>query len=73
MYIDDLRHAIENLARRVRALEVREIVPNYSSTTAVYLGDSSTDGSWRMVRSGNNLVFERREGGAWVIKQTITP
>lgn len=38
-----------------------------------YFGDPTTDGSWRIGRSGNNLVFERRESGSWVTKQTITP
>jgi hypothetical protein len=40
---------------------------------AYYMGDPETDDSWRMVRSGNNLVMERRESGSWVVKQTITP
>ena len=38
------------------------------STGAVYLGDKSTDGSWRMVRSGNDIIWERRETGSWVQK-----
>jgi hypothetical protein len=37
-----------------------------------YLGDPTTDGSWRFVRSGNNLVFQRRESSSWVTKSTIT-
>ncbi len=44
-----------------------------SSTGAVYFGDPSTNDSWRIVRSGNNLVFERRESGSWVTKSTMTP
>jgi len=43
------------------------------SDKAFYLGDSSTNGSWRVIRSGNNLLMERRESAAWVTKQTITP
>jgi len=43
------------------------------SDKAFYFGDSSTNGSWRIVRSGNNLIMERRETGSWVTKQTITP
>lgn len=43
------------------------------STGAVLLGDPTTDGSWRMVRSGNNLQVERRESGAWVAKGVFTP
>lgn len=38
-----------------------------------YFGDENTDGSWRIVRSGNNLLFERRESGVWVSKSTMTP
>lgn len=36
-----------------------------------YFGDSGTDGSWRIGRSGNNLVHERRESGSWVTKMTV--
>ena len=39
-----------------------------SATGVFYYGDSVTDGSWRSVRSGTNLVFERPEAGAWVQK-----
>lgn len=38
------------------------------STGAVYLGDKSTNGSWRMVRSGDDIVWERRESDSWVQK-----
>jgi hypothetical protein len=42
------------------------------SATALDFGDPTVDGSWRLTRSGNNFVFERRESGVWVTKQTIT-
>jgi len=42
-----------------------------SDTKAFYLGDRSTDGTWRITRSGNNLQFERRESGSYVMKQII--
>ena len=42
------------------------------STDALYFGDKDTDGSWRIIRSGNNLVFQRRESGSWVTKSTIS-
>lgn len=44
-----------------------------ADTGAHYFGDATTDGSWRIVRNGNNLVFERRESGSWVTKSTLTP
>jgi hypothetical protein len=43
------------------------------STNAFYFGASDVDGTWRIVRSGNNLVFERRESGSYVTKFTMTP
>lgn len=38
-----------------------------------YFGEIATDGTWRLKRNGNNFVFERRESGIYVPKQTITP
>ena len=42
--------------------------PNFNG---LYLGDKDTDGSWRFAFSGSDLVIQRREGGAWVTKDTI--
>jgi len=36
------------------------------STDPIYLGSSSVDGSWKIYRSGNNLMFARRESAVWV-------
>lgn len=36
-----------------------------------YWGPSGTDGTWRMGRSGDNFVIQRRESGSYVTKQTI--
>jgi hypothetical protein len=38
---------------------------------AYLMGPPDVDGSWRIVRSGNDLQFQRREGGAWVNKGAI--
>ena len=46
---------------------------NGVSTTAFYFGDSATDGTWRIVRDGNNLSFQRRESGAYVEKGKFQP
>lgn len=40
---------------------------------AFYFGDPTTDGSWRIVRDGNDLSFERRETGTWVFKMKLNP
>ena len=42
------------------------------SSDGLYFGDQSTDGSWRIIRSGNDLVIERRESSSWVTKSTIS-
>ncbi len=44
-----------------------------TSSNAIYLGDPTTDGTWRIIRSGNDLLSQRRESGSYVTKQTITP
>lgn len=41
------------------------------ATEAIYLGDKDTDGSWRIIRSGNNLVIQRLESSTWTTKSTI--
>jgi hypothetical protein len=38
---------------------------------ALYFGDPSTNGSWRIIRSGTDLVCQRRVSGSWVTKITI--
>ena len=73
MSLSDMTRAIENLAKRVRSLETQESLVVLASTSPIYLGSPVVDGSWRIVRSGNNLNFERREAGVWVPKQVITP
>ena len=44
-----------------------------TSTDAIYFGDPATDGTWRIVRSGNNFSMQRRETSAWVDKGGYTP
>jgi len=39
---------------------------------AYYLGDKATNGSWRIIRDGDDLSFERREAGAWVSKGVMS-
>jgi hypothetical protein len=39
---------------------------------AYYFGDKSTNDSWRIIRDGDDLSFERREAGAWVSKDVIS-
>ena len=38
---------------------------------AIYLGDENTNGTWKIVRNGNNLSVYRRESGTYVRKSDI--
>lgn len=38
-----------------------------------FIGDQSSNGSWRFIQSGNDLNAERRESGVWVKKGDFTP
>lgn len=47
---------------------------NQSETEGViYFGDPATEGTWRIIVSGNNLNFERLESSVWVEKNSILP
>lgn len=41
--------------------------------SAVYFGDPSTNGTWRIVVDGINLSFQYRESGSYVEKMAATP
>jgi hypothetical protein len=43
----------------------------FGSTDAVYLGDPLTDGTWRIIRSGTSLKFQRLESSSWVEKGSM--
>lgn len=42
------------------------------STDSYYLGDPTTDGTWRFVRSGDDLLIQQREAGTYNTKSTIS-
>lgn len=53
--------------------EVGGSIQMSGAANALYFGDPTTEGSWRIIRSGNNIVHQRLESSTWVTKQTITP
>jgi hypothetical protein len=69
-FVDYLVNEVKAIRKRVTALERLQAIDT-GATGAYYLGNSSTDGSWRITRSGNNLVIQRREAGDWVTKDTV--
>ena len=44
-----------------------------SSADFIYFGAVDTNGTWRIGRSGDNLVFQRRESGTYVTKASMKP
>jgi hypothetical protein len=63
--------AIEMLSLDNHILSINHSI-EVKDTGAYYLGDKDTDSSWRFIRSGDNLLVQRRESGLWVTKDTIT-
>ena len=43
------------------------------NSSEFYFGDPDTDGTWRIRPDGGNLISEVRQGGVWVVRQTISP
>ena len=43
-----------------------------NASGAFYLGDPDTDGTWRIIRSGDDLLMQQREAGTYNTKQTIS-
>jgi hypothetical protein len=73
LYMEDqnvaatLNYAIYTNAGRVHLGDDVDIPSN----KAFYLGDPTTDGSWRITRSGADLVIQVRVAGVWTTKSTI--
>lgn len=44
----------------------------FSSDGAFYIGPSATNGSWRFIQSGDDLLIQQREAGTYVTKSTIS-
>jgi hypothetical protein len=64
-------NASPSSASRIQTLGDIEIT---QTTAWYYLGDPTTDGSWRFgTNAGADFLHQKRELGVWVTKQTITP
>ncbi len=42
------------------------------STGTIFFGDKNTDGTFKLVRSGNDLIIYRRESSIYVEKGSVT-
>ena len=52
---------------RIERLVVSEV------DQVLYFGDEGTDGTWRLIISGNDLSVQKREAGVWVEKSAFMP
>ncbi len=67
----DMAQKFEELQAGFVELEEKAETVSVSADQAIYLGEPSGAGSWRIMRSGTGLVFRRLESGTWVTKSTI--
>ena len=64
---DDFNGSISNVnVAADAAISITKI--SIGSSDVVYFGSATVDGSWKMYRSGNDLLFARRESSVWVDK-----
>lgn len=57
----------------VEASELNLQSTQVTNASEFYFGDKNTDGTWRIRPDGGNLISEVRQGGVWVVRQTISP
>ena len=69
-----VQQGADNVCKKIQSVNLLKGLTQVEvgSAAPFYFGDASTDGSWRIVRSGNNLVFQRRESSTWNTKLTVT-
>jgi hypothetical protein len=77
--VDDLIYLVDDplgtpVSKKITVANFLKAMPDVELglTSAFYIGDSTTDGSWRFIISGTDLLFQRRESGAWVDKGIMT-
>ena len=66
-----LKDSLDSISKEFNSMLGNGDIRLYNASN-IYLGDSSTNGSWRIVRNGNNLSFQRREAGSWVEKGSFS-
>lgn len=63
----------EELDKQYRLLWQDVAVFQVDTDGAIYFGGKDTDGTWRLVRSGNDWNMERRESGTYAKKAAVKP
>lgn len=59
-------------ASAAERLRISDSGVEVQTAAAFYIGPRGTDGSWRIMQSGDNLIFQQRESGTYVTKSTIS-
>ena len=59
-------------AAAAEQLRISDSGTEIGTAAAYYIGARGTNGSWRIIQSGDNLVFQQRESGVWNTKSTIS-
>lgn len=52
-------------------LRINDAGLRVEAASAINFGDETADNAWRIVRSGNDLLVQRRVAGSWVTKHTF--
>lgn len=70
-YLRNLQGNIEEYLRKMYdSLVLTDIF--LSSDSAIYIGEFDVDGTWRLIRDGNDFAVQRRESGSYVEKFAFT-
>lgn len=68
--LNDFAKIISDMTRNI--FDDLTTISTTSYVDSIYFGDASTNGSWRILKVGNDLSIQRREAGVWVEKDLIT-
>jgi len=60
-----------DLMMKLRAAGTTAEKFRFGGDGAFYIGPAATNGSWRIIQSGDDLLIQQREAGTYVTKSTI--
>lgn len=75
-FIDKMRNKYDDLKNEVMTINGKQwyqfggFSPQFNDLN---IGDPSIEGAWRIVKSDEDLQFERLESGVWILKGSFTP
>lgn len=76
----DMEEEISKIKKKIDDMKTDILnIPNHvfggfsPQSNDLNIGDPSAEGAWRIVKSGNDLSFQRYESGTWTEKGAFTP